>query len=33
MFGLLGRAWSGVTHLAWYIAYKMDGDERSRSTP
>jgi hypothetical protein len=30
MLRLLGKAWCGVTHLAWYIAYKLDGDQRSR---
>jgi hypothetical protein len=33
MLRLLGKAWSGLTHLAWYISYKVDGDQRSRTMP
>jgi hypothetical protein len=33
MLRLLEKAWGGVTHLAWYITYKVDGDQRSRPTP
>jgi hypothetical protein len=33
MLRLLAKAWGGVTHLVWYITYKVDGDQRSRATP
>jgi hypothetical protein len=33
MLRLLAKAWGGVAHLAWYITYKVDGDQRSRPMP
>jgi hypothetical protein len=32
MMRLLGKAWGGVAHIAWYLTYRVDGDQRSRST-
>ena len=32
MLRLIGKAWDGVTHLAWYLTYRVDGDQRSRSS-
>jgi hypothetical protein len=32
MLRLLGKAWGGITHLAWYLSYRVDGDQRSRPT-
>ena len=32
MLRLLGKAWDGVSYLAWYITYRVDGDQRSRPT-
>jgi hypothetical protein len=32
MLRLIGRAWGGVVHLAWYLHYRVDGDQRSRTS-
>ena len=32
MLRLLEKAWGGVSHLAWYITYRAEGHQRSRST-
>jgi len=33
MFKLLGKAVDAAAHLAWYLTYRVDGDQRSRPTP
>jgi hypothetical protein len=33
MLKLIGKAWGAATHVAWYLTYRVDGDQRSRPTP
>jgi hypothetical protein len=30
---LIGMAWGAATHVAWYVTYRVGGDQRSRPTP
>jgi hypothetical protein len=30
MITLIGKAVGAAAHLAWYLAYRVDGDQRSR---
>jgi hypothetical protein len=32
MLRLIGRAWDGIAHLAWYLHYRVEGDQRSRTS-
>jgi hypothetical protein len=32
MLRLFEKAWEAASHLAWYVTYRVDGDQRSRPT-
>jgi hypothetical protein len=33
MMRLIGKAFGAAAHLAWYLTYRVDGDQRSRPIP
>jgi len=28
---LIGKAWGAAAHFAWYLTYRVDGDQASRA--
>jgi hypothetical protein len=32
MLKIFGKAWEAAAHIAWYVTYRVEGDQRSRPT-